>query len=81
VEIKILGTGCTKCRRLERLAREVAGELGVEATLTKVKDMAEIMAYDIISTPGLVIDEEVRAAGRIPQREEVAAWIRQAVGL
>ena len=52
MEIKILGGGCPKCHRLEELAREAAAELGIEATFTKVKEMTEIMKYDILSTPG-----------------------------
>jgi small redox-active disulfide protein 2 len=78
VEIKILGMGCPKCRRVEALAREAATDAGVEATFIKVDDMGAIMAYDVISTPALVIDEEVKSSGRIPRREEIAAWIRAA---
>jgi len=78
VNIKILGGGCPKCKRLEALAREVAGELSVEATFIKVKAMDEIMAYDIISTPALVIDEQVKASGRMPRKDEIAEWIRTA---
>jgi small redox-active disulfide protein 2 len=80
MEIKILGMGCPKCRRLEELAREAAGELDVDATFTKVKDMDAIMAYDIASTPALVIDEEVKSSGRIPRKEEIASWIRAVQG-
>ena len=80
MEIKILGMGCPKCRRLEALAREAAGDAGVEATFTKVKDMDAIMAYDVISTPGLVIDEMVKSSGRIPRKAEIAEWIRAAQG-
>jgi small redox-active disulfide protein 2 len=78
MEIKILGGGCAKCDRLEKLAREVAGELMVEAAFTKVKDMDAIVAYDVMSTPALVIDDELKSSGRVPRREEVAEWIRQA---
>jgi small redox-active disulfide protein 2 len=81
MEIKILGGGCAKCERLERLAREVAGELGVKATFTKVKEMDAIMAYDVTSTPALVIDEVVKSSGRIPRKEEIAGWIRAGQGL
>ena len=76
--IKILGRGCPKCQRLEELAREAATELGVEAVFEHVKEMDEIMAYDIASTPGLVIDEVVKSSGRIPQKEEITAWIKEA---
>jgi len=78
MEIKILGGGCPKCERLERLAREAAGELGVEAAFTKVKDMDGIMAYDVTSTPALVINEEVKSASRIPRKQEIVEWIRAA---
>jgi small redox-active disulfide protein 2 len=81
VEIKILGGGCAKCERLERLAREVTGELGIEATFTKVKEMDAIMAYDVMSTPALVIDEVVKSSGRIPRKEEIAEWVRARQGL
>jgi small redox-active disulfide protein 2 len=80
MEIKILGGGCARCDRLEKLAREVAKELMVEAAFTKVKDMDAIMAYDVMSTPALVIDEDVKSSGRVPRREEIAEWIRQTQG-
>jgi len=81
MEIKILGKGCPKCKRVEEVAREAAGEAGVEATFVKVKEMDEIMAYDVTSTPALVINEEVKSSGRIPRKEEIAEWILAAEGL
>ncbi len=81
MEIKILGMGCPKCKRVERLAREAAREVGVNVTFTKVEDMDTIMAYDVMSTPALVIDEELKATGRIPRKEEIAEWIRAAQSL
>ena len=81
MEIKILGGGCPKCNRLEELARKAASDMGVEATFTKVKDMDAIMAYDVMSTPALVIDEQVKSSGRIPRKEEIAEWIRVEQGL
>ena len=81
MEIKILGMGCPKCKRVEALAREAAQDLDVEATFTKVEDMDAIMGYDVISTPALVIDEELKATGRIPHKEEIVDWIRAAQGL
>ena len=79
MEIKILGGGCPNCKRLEALAREVAGELGLEATFTKVTDAAEIGTYDILSTPALVIEGSVVASGRVPRKDEIAGWI-EAIG-
>ena len=76
MEIKILGKGCPKCKRVEELAREAASELGVEATFVKVKEMDEIMAYDVTSTPALVINEEVKSSGRIPAKEEIMDWLQ-----
>ncbi len=78
MKIKILGGGCSRCERLEKLAREAAGELGVEAVFIKVKDIDEIMAYNVMNTPALVINEEVKSSGRIPRKEEIAEWIRAA---
>jgi small redox-active disulfide protein 2 len=80
MEVKILGTGCPKCKRLEQLAREAAEEAGVEAVFTKVTDMEGIMAYPIVSTPGLVIDEQLRSSGRLPRKEEIVTWLKEAQG-
>ena len=80
MEIKILGTGCPKCKKLEQLAREAVAETGVAATITKVQDISAIMAYPIASTPAMVIDEVVKSAGRIPRKDEVVAWVRQGAG-
>ena len=76
--IKILGPGCARCQRLEQLTREVATELGVEAEFEHVKDMDKIMAYPIVHTPGLVVDEDLKASGRIPSKDEIAAWLKPA---
>ena len=74
--IKILGSGCAKCNRLEQLTREVVAELGLSATFEHVTEMDKIMAYPIMTTPALVIDEVVRASGRIPGKDEIAGWLR-----
>lgn len=77
MEIKILGTGCPKCKRLEQLARQALEEAGVdEATVTKVTDMEGIMAYPIVSTPGLVINEELKSSGRLPRKDEIVSWLK-----
>mgnify|MGYP000986616972 FL=1 len=73
--IKILGTGCAKCNRLEQLTREAVAELGIAASFEHVKEMDQIMAYPIMTTPALVIDEEVKASWRIPSREELLGWL------
>ena len=74
--IKILGSGCAKCNRLEQLTRKAVGELGIDASFEHVKEMDKIMAYPIMTTPALVIDEVVRASGRIPSKDEIAGWLR-----
>ena len=74
--IKILGSGCAKCNRLEQLTREAVGELGIDASFEHVKEIDKIMAYPIMTTPALVIDEVVRASGRIPSKDEIAGWLR-----
>ena len=74
--IKILGSGCAKCNRLEQLTRDAVTELGVEATFEHVKEMDKIMAYPIMTTPALVIDEEVKVSGRIPSKDELLGWLK-----
>ncbi|KXB30735.1 redox-active disulfide protein 2 [Dechloromonas denitrificans] len=74
--IKILGSGCAKCNRLEQLTREVVAELGLSATFEHVTEMDKIMAYPIMTTPALVIDEVVRVSGRMPGKDEIAGWLR-----
>jgi len=76
MEIKILGMGCPKCKRLETVTREVAEELGISASFSKVATMAEIMQYDVISTPALVVNEKVLCSGRIPERDEIRTWLK-----
>lgn len=74
--IKILGSGCAKCNRLEQLTREAVAELGVEATFEHVKDMDKIMAYPIMTTPALVVDEAVKVSGRMPSKDELLGWLK-----
>jgi small redox-active disulfide protein 2 len=76
--IKILGPGCANCRKLEEVARAAVATLGVEAEFVKVTDMSEIVSYDILKTPGLVINEKVVSSGRIPAPATVAEWIQAA---
>jgi len=73
--IEVLGSGCQKCQHVEKVVREVVDSSGIEAEVRHVTDYAEIAARGVLSTPGLVIDGDVVAAGRIPTREQVAAWL------
>ena len=77
--IKILGPGCANCKRLEEIARKAATDMGVEAEFIKVTDHKDILAHDILSTPGLVINGKVVSSGRIPAPSSVSAWIAEAL--
>ena len=74
-KIEVLGPGCANCKRLEAMAREAVGLAGIEAEIVKITDYAQIAAYGVLSTPGLVIDGKVVSAGRIPAATEIAAWL------
>jgi len=71
MHIKILGTGCAKCKTLEKLTRDVVAEIGIDATITKVEDITEIMKYNIMATPALVVNEKVEIKGRVPSAAEI----------
>ncbi len=71
MEIKILGPGCAKCKTLDKVTREVVAKHGINATITKVEDIMEIMKYGVMSTPALVIDEKVVVKGRVPSQDEI----------
>jgi len=73
--VKILGSGCANCKKLEAVARETALSAGVAAEFVKVSDMKAIMAYDLLATPGLVINEKLASSGRIPTQAEIRQWL------
>jgi len=75
--IKILGSGCANCKRLEQLAQEAAKEMGVNAAFEKVQDIQKIMSYGVMSTPALVIDEKVKVFGRVPSKDAIKKYIEE----
>jgi len=77
MNIKVLGTGCAKCKKLEQLTREAIAEAGIEASIEKVEDIYKIMQYGVMQTPGLVIDEKVVLTGRLPKRTELKELLTQ----
>lgn len=79
LSIKVLGPGCPNCKKVEMIARQALEAIGAQAEFTKVTDYNQIMQYDILSTPGLVINEKVVSSGRIPTQAEVITWIADAL--
>lgn len=77
--IKILGSGCENCKRLAYLAERAVTHLAIEAQIIKVTDFADIMTYNILSTPGLVINEKLVSAGRVPSQDEIATFIKNEI--
>jgi small redox-active disulfide protein 2 len=75
MEVKILGTGCPKCKTLEKLTREVVEQNGLDATVTKVEDIVDIMKYGVMMTPALVVDGRVVVKGRVPSAAEIKSLI------
>lgn len=71
MEIKILGTGCPKCKTLEKLTREVVEQNGIDAIVTKVEDIYQIMKYGVMTTPAMVVDDKVVIKGRVPSADEI----------
>ena len=77
MKIEILGTGCPKCKKLTELTEEAVNELAVSAEITKVTDINKIIDYGVMVTPALVINGEVKVAGKIPSKEEITKWIEE----
>ena len=79
MNIKILGTGCSKCHALQKTTKEVVQELGINATVEEIKDINKIVSYNVLMTPGLVINENVVSSGKVPSKSEVTQLIVNAL--
>ena len=79
LQIKILGSGCPNCKKLEEETRKAAANLAIEAEVEKVTDYQQIMEYDVLSTPGLVINGSVVSSGRIPSQAEITTFLTSAL--
>jgi small redox-active disulfide protein 2 len=75
-KIEVLGTGCAKCQKLEANAKKAVELSGVDATVTKVTDINQIANYGVMSTPALVVDGQIKVAGKIPAPEAIAEWLK-----
>ena len=75
MEIKILGPGCAKCNKTEKLVRDVLDETGVDASVEKVSDMMQIASYGVFGTPSVIIDNEVNCTGKVPKKNDIKAWL------
>ncbi len=76
MDIKVLGPGCQRCHKTEEIVREAVAETGVDAQIEKVTDVMKIAGYGVFGTPAVVIDGEVKSVGKIPDKEEVKAWLK-----
>ena len=79
LQIKVLGPGCPNCEKVEAAAKKAVANFGVEANIEKVTDYGQIMRYNVMATPGLVINEKLVSAGRIPADGEVMSWVANAL--
>lgn len=76
MNIKILGSGCSNCKKLQALTEEALKEMGLEVLVEKVEDMQQIMSYGVMRTPAIVVNDKVKASGRIPGKEEIKKYIQ-----
>lgn len=79
ITVKVLGSGCANCKRLEQIAHKVIQNLAIEAEIVKVTDFQEIMDHGVLNTPGLMVNDEVVSSGRIPSEAEITTWVATAL--
>jgi small redox-active disulfide protein 2 len=79
MNIKVLGTGCAKCHALEKAVKDAVNEMKIDATIEDIKDIKKIMDYQILFTPGLIINEKIVSTGTVPSKQEVMKYINEAM--
>ena len=77
MEIKVLGPGCAKCAKAEKLVKEVVNETGVDASVEKVTDMMQIASYGVFGTPSVIVDGEVKCTGKVPKKADILSWLKK----
>jgi small redox-active disulfide protein 2 len=77
MEIKVLGPGCAKCQKTEKLVKEAVAEAGITATVEKVTDIMKIAGYGVMGTPAVVVDGDVKSVGKIPSKEDIKSWLEK----
>ncbi len=77
MKIEVLGTGCSKCKNLEKVVQDAVAKAGIFAQIEKVEDIAKIMEYGVMSTPGLVINGDVKLTGRVPSVDEIVGILKE----
>lgn len=76
IDIKVLGSGCANCKTTQKLIEEVANENGINIALEKVEDIAKIMSYGVMSTPGVIVNGKIAHAGGIPDKKTILSWLK-----
>lgn len=76
MDIKVLGPGCSKCKKTEEIVKQVIAEAKVEASVEKVSDLMQIAGYGVFGTPAVVVNGEVKCVGKIPTKQEIMNWIK-----
>ncbi|MCG8619148.1 MAG: thioredoxin family protein [Desulfobacterales bacterium] len=77
MEIKVLGPGCAKCSKTEKLVKEAVKETGVDASVEKVSDMMQIASYGVFGTPSVIVDGEVKCSGKVPKKADILSWLEK----
>ena len=77
MEIKVLGPGCAKCSKTEKLIREVIKETQAVATVEKITDMMQIASYGVFATPSVIVDNQIKCTGKVPKKEDIKKWLGQ----